>query len=115
MAGIVDDLKIERLAVAYNETYRSLWAQAKTRADWTGWFKVAVEPVFKAWNAFLPSAGEHLDPGIYKVWSDKLNVIREGAKAVGMKPAPSLGNMAIIGGGVVLAGVVLAIAARKAS
>lgn len=115
VAGVVDDLKIERLTVEYNELYRSLSAQAKTRPDWAGWFKVAVEPVFKVWHDFLPSAGEHLDPATYTSWSNKLSVIREGAKAFGMKPATSLGGMALIGAGVVLGLGVLAVAVRNAS
>jgi len=115
VSGFGDQLRIERLTVEWNMTYRAIADQAKTRPEWMGFLVAAVEPVFKAWVAFRQSAGETLDPLTYKVWSDKLAVIRAGAKDVGMKPPMSLGTVGLIGGGVVLGLLVVGAAIRSAS
>jgi len=113
VGGFGDQLRIERLTHEYDATYRALAEQAKARPEWSGFFAAAVEPVFKEWRAFRQSAGATLDPASYKTWSDKLDVIRAGAKCFGMKPQMSLGTVGLIGGGVVLGLVVLAAVTRS--
>jgi hypothetical protein len=116
VAGLGDRLRIDILANEYSTAYRTLSEQSKAHPEWAwqGWFST-VEPTFKAWNAFRQSAGETLDPAAYKMWSDKLAAIRTVAKSLGMKPPMSVGTAGLIGGGVVLGLIVLAVATRRST
>lgn len=113
VAGFGDQLKTAKLTEEFEAVHRKLFEQSRARPEWTGWFTAAVEPVYQMWNTFRQSAGDTIDSVTYKSWSDKLALIRAGAKSLGMKPPMDIGTIGLIGGGAVLGLVAVVVVVRK--